>query len=92
MNDHYIVCGGGRTGGHVIAELLATKRSFVLIERSEERVEQLHARFDTQFEVVIGDATSDASLQEAGIERARGVVSCIAMIGIISSSPFQLAT
>ena len=77
MRDHYIVCGGGRTGSYVIDELISTDRPFVLIEQDSDRVEELFERFGNEFGVVIGDATSDPSLREAGIEHARGIVSCI---------------
>jgi voltage-gated potassium channel len=77
ISDHFIVCGGGKTGHYVMLELLQTNRPFVLIERDEERVESLVERFKQDFAVVIGDATDDTTLVEAGLERARGLVSCI---------------
>jgi voltage-gated potassium channel len=77
LEDHFIVCGGGTTGGHIIKELIDTGRPFVLIEASQERVDGLYAKFDLEFPVVIGDATDDVILRDAGIEKARGVVTCI---------------
>ena len=35
IDNHYIVCGGGRIGVNMIKELIATERRFVLIERDE---------------------------------------------------------
>ncbi len=77
ISDHFIVCGGGKTGHYVLLELLQTNRPFVLIERDEERVEELMGRLGADIAVVIGDATDDDTLLEAGLERARGLVSCI---------------
>lgn len=77
ISDHFIVCGGGKTGNYVLLELLQTNRPFVLIERDEERVQSLLERLGTDIPVVIGDATDDETLLEAGLERARGLVSCI---------------
>jgi voltage-gated potassium channel len=77
IDDHFIVCGGGKTGQYVLDELIETERPFVLIERDEERVEVLVNRLGTDFAVIIGDATDDDTLIEAGLKRARGLVSCI---------------
>ena len=77
ISDHFLVCGGGKTGNYVLQELLQTNRPFVLIERDEERVEYLLERLGNDIPVVIGDATDDDTLLEAGLERARGLVSCI---------------
>lgn len=77
LDNHTIVCGGGVTGHHIIAELLATKRPFVLIDTNEQRLAELCERFDTEFPAVIGDATDDEWLLAAGIERASGIVACL---------------
>lgn len=77
LSDHYIVCGGGDTGEHVVRELLTTRRSFVLVERDEERVLALQDELGVEFAAVTGDATDDDVLRAAGIERAAGLVTCI---------------
>lgn len=77
LGDHYVVCGGGHTGEHVLSELIATERPFVLVEPNEKRVLDLHARFACQFPAVLGDATEDEVLLAAGLPRALGLVTCI---------------
>ena len=77
ISDHFVVCGGGNTGQYVLLELLQTDRHFVLIERDEEKVQSLLERLKKDIPVIIGDATDDDVLIEAGLERARGLVSCI---------------
>lgn len=77
LSGHTIVCGGGDTGEHVVHELISTQRPFVLIERDEGRVAALVERLGTEFPVVIGDATEDDALHEAGVARASGLVACI---------------
>ncbi len=74
--QHYIVCGAGDTGEHVIKELVNTHRPFVLVDLDEERVKSLADRFG-QFPAVIGDATDDEILAAAGIARARGIVAAV---------------
>lgn len=76
LEDHVIVCGAGRTGRQVIQELEAMKARWITVERDPSRVESLrHAHPDGL--VVEGDATHDDALLEAGLERARGLVSCL---------------
>lgn len=78
LDGHAIVCGGGYTGAHILHELRATGRPFVLIESDPQRVADLIAQEDgVEFPVVVGDATDDDVLLAAGIERASGLVSCI---------------
>jgi len=78
LEHHHIVCGGGHSGAVVAQEFLATGRPFVVIERDEAQIEDLRTRLGEEFPRVVGDATEDGVLAEAGIERARSLVSCIA--------------
>lgn len=71
MRHHTIVCGAGRTGEHVIAELEKVKADFVVVEGHHDVAEALR---DRGCAVVEGDATHDANLKAAGIERADRMV------------------
>ena len=42
LNDHIVLCGGGRTGRQVMEELLSLGQEFVVIERDSKRVEWIH--------------------------------------------------
>lgn len=77
LDGHYIVCGGGATGAHIVHELLQTERPFVLVDQDEARTRELFEQFSTEFPVVVGDATDDDTLKEARIEHAKGLTSCI---------------
>jgi voltage-gated potassium channel len=70
LKAHYIICGAGRVGRSVALELRRKPSSFVIIETDEERIRKL----DPAWLVVTGDAASEKTLREAGIERARGLV------------------
>jgi voltage-gated potassium channel len=74
LRDHYIVCGYGRVGSTVIRELMHTGQRFVVIDINEPSLERAIA--DGHL-VVMGDATDDATLRRAGIERARGLITTI---------------
>jgi len=77
LSDHYVVCGVGGTGEHIVRELLETRRPFVVIDQDGDHVQQLHRKFDVEFPTVVGDATEDEVLTAAGLGRARGLVACV---------------
>jgi voltage-gated potassium channel len=72
LSGHTIVAGFGRIGSLVAEELAAGGRTFVLIERSGDRIPDIERR---GFLFVQGDATDEAVLLAAGIDRARVLVS-----------------
>jgi len=72
LTDHYIVCGGGETGGGVIAELHKNNETAVLIEENTDRIDRCIAICDLLY--IQGDATDDENLVAAGIERAAGII------------------
>ncbi len=73
MKHHIIVCGGGEAGKYVIAELEKSKTDSVLIEKNNERVEEL-AKSVKNLKYIIGDATDDDVLNSAGIHSAKGII------------------
>ncbi|HEY4612977.1 MAG TPA: potassium channel protein [Bacteroidota bacterium] len=74
LSHHYIVCGAGKTGMHVVEELVRTKRPCVIIEQNAERAERLT---EQKRMVLQGDATEDSMLTLAGVERAAGLVTTL---------------
>jgi voltage-gated potassium channel len=78
LTGHIIVCGAGTTGIHVIEELIHSHIAFCVIDSNEQRLLELAERFGPdKFPYVVGDAADDASLEEAGIARAQGVVAAL---------------
>lgn len=78
LTDHYIVCGAGTTGVHVVEEFLTSQVPFCVVDRDERRLSELAERFGRdRILYVVGDATDDATLEEAGIRRARGVLATL---------------
>jgi voltage-gated potassium channel len=74
LTGHLILCGYGRVGATVARELEHVGERFVIIDINPASLES--ARADGHL-VVGGDATVDAVLLEAGVERARGLITTI---------------
>lgn len=74
LTDHYIVCGAGRVGRRIIRNLERSGHRFVVIETDEKKIGECEAEPDHW---IIGDATSEENLRRAGVERARGLASCL---------------
>jgi len=74
LSGHFVLCGYGRVGSTVARELVHEATPFVVIDTNADSLER--ARADGHL-VVEGDATDDATLRRAGIERARGLISTI---------------
>ncbi len=71
INRHYIICGYGRMGKVICREFMKKPVPFVVIERSAEEFQKIpHDVLAIQ-----GNAAEESVLQEAGIDRARGLVS-----------------
>lgn len=71
LQQHVIVCGFGHVGQHVSAELIAGGVPVVAVDRQDAAL--VLAR-DAGAHAVLGDASDDATLRLAGIDRARALV------------------
>jgi voltage-gated potassium channel len=74
MSGHTIIAGFGRLGGLICEELTVREKPFVLIDLSHERSAMAEAR---GFLIVTGDANEEHVLHEAGIERAKVLVTVV---------------
>jgi voltage-gated potassium channel len=72
LKDHYIVCGADETARSIINELILTKKEFVLIDPSQEKIDRLLS--SGNFLYLVGDSTEDEILLSAGIKRAKGII------------------
>jgi len=71
MKDHYIICGNGRIGALVWSELKSNKRPFLVVDLNPTALEPL---LSENLPCIIGDATREQTLIDAGIERAKGLI------------------
>jgi voltage-gated potassium channel len=79
LKDHFIVCGLGDTGRYVVAELQKTETPYVVVDLSEDSLKKSRDLHSETLNVlyVIGDATEEDVLEEAGLDRARGVIAAL---------------
>lgn len=74
LRNHFIICGAGRVGSHLVRSLQASGEAFIVIERDHEKVAELA---DQGVITLVRDATLETSLHEAGVEHARGLAACL---------------
>ena len=74
IKNHYILCGYGRIG-RIISQELKTSRIPLLVIDSNPNAKQGLEQQDIPY--IIDDATSEDVLIEAGVERAKGLISVV---------------
>lgn len=78
LQDHYIVCGLGDTGRFAVEELQKTGTPFVVIEGADEVIARFREHHpQSEIALLHGDATDEEVMDEAGVERARGVIAAL---------------
>ncbi len=74
LSNHHILCGFGRVGESIWHDLVLGGEDVVVVENNEDRfahAESLGAL------VILGDATTNTVLDQAGIERAASVLASV---------------
>jgi voltage-gated potassium channel len=74
LHNHYIVCGFGRVGRGAAAELQRAGVPFLIVDKSEDRVEWA---IKSGMLGVLADATDDETLKDAGVLRAKGLIATL---------------
>ena len=80
LNQHVIVCGIGETGRHVVEELRKTGTPHVVVDSSDHGINRMRENQGGAFAemlYVVGDATDERVLLEAGLDRAKGLISTL---------------
>lgn len=70
---YLIVVGGGKTGTSLVELAVEDGNDVVVVELDEEKASRLSAEYDCL--VLSADATTNGTLQEAGVDRADAVIS-----------------
>ena len=71
LKEHFILCGYGRVGEEIAHKFKDEGISFIIIDNQPERTALAE---QAGYLYLLGDATSDEVLREAGIGQARGLV------------------
>ncbi len=74
LHDHFILCGSGRIGSTIAAELRREGVPFIVVERDPERLATVLERGDLAVEA---DASREEVLKQVGIDRARGLIAAV---------------
>lgn len=80
LKDHFIVCGLGDTGRYAVEELYRTGTPFLVIESHEDNIKKFQEHESGRYSdllYVIGDATDEKVLDEAGLERAKCLIAAV---------------
>lgn len=72
LNNHVIVCGYGRNGQEACSELSLSDKQFVVIEKNQDAMKEFKS--NPEFQILIGNATSDDTLKTVGIDRAAVII------------------
>lgn len=83
LNNHVLVAGFGRMGETVCKELQKTKVGFLLIEKDSERFAMAE---ELGYNVILGDATIEDTLEKAGVRKAK------TFITLLSSDAYNIFT
>lgn len=74
FSNHIIICGYGRNGRQAATKLLAYEKSFVVIERDKEIIDNFNSELVS---FVYGNANEDEVLMQAGLDRAGTLITAL---------------
>jgi len=74
LTGHNIIAGFGRVGRQVAREFASNKAPFIVIEKADSDIDKI---ISAGYNHIIGDATDEDILREAGIERAITLISTL---------------
>ncbi len=74
LDQHVIICGYGRVGRILAVQLEQEDMPFVVIDEDDAKVEEAE---EDGYPVLRGDATEEALLERAGLDRVRALVATV---------------
>ncbi len=75
MREHFIICGAGRMGGEIAAYLHQRRKPFVVVDDEQETATRVCDAKGWPY--IVGDATQDEVLRDAGILRAASLATAL---------------
>ena len=76
LSGHIIICGYGKYGKEISHHLFTHNIPFVVIDYNQEKIEEIQKSSDYIL-YIKDDATHDEALQDAGITRARAIITAL---------------
>lgn len=76
LKDHVIICGHGRNGSQAVNVMKTHGQKFVVVENNPDVIEDIK-KSDPEMLFVVGDSTHDEVLLEAGIEKAKALITTL---------------
>ncbi len=76
LTGHTVICGYGRVGKQAVADMVYHNEKVVVIETKDELVDK-NTLENTNFFFLRGDATSDESLEKAGVQKAKALITAL---------------
>lgn len=74
LSNHFILCGAGETGLHIIKEFKRQKVPFVVIDNNQSITDELR---EENILVIKDDATYEDVLEKANIHKAKGLIAAL---------------
>ncbi len=74
LNNHFVLCGFGRVGSEIARQFSEEGVEFVVVDVNQGSLAEAS---EQGYRVVLGNAAQLDVLQDAGIERARGLVAAV---------------
>ncbi|HEY7269619.1 MAG TPA: potassium channel protein [Dehalococcoidia bacterium] len=74
LKEHHIICGYGRVGEEIARELRERRAPLIVVDSSPEKLERARAE---GFLTLLGDATHEDVLRQAGIERCASLIAAL---------------
>jgi voltage-gated potassium channel len=74
LSGHFILCGYGKVGEEIAHVFTEEETPFIVVDKRPDSISWVEK---AGYLYILGDATSDNVLKEAGIERARGLVAAV---------------
>jgi len=74
MSGHYLVCGFGRMGQQIVKDFTRQQVPYVVVEDNPEQLPRLR---EQRIPHVIGNASEDVVLLQAGVTRAKGLIAVV---------------
>ena len=76
LTNHVVICGYGRNGSQAVTVMEKHNQPFVIVENDATVIEDIK-KHSPEALIVVGDATHDEILMEAGIEKAKSLITTL---------------